>query len=53
MIYTDVSEFKELVDYYCDDKGAREEIAQKGYDRVVREHTMDHRIKVLLDTVNG
>lgn len=51
VVYKDQNEFKELVDYYLENDEERNKIAQAGYDRVVKEHTMLHRVKKLLETV--
>jgi len=47
-VYKDVKEFGELVDHYLEDDEARESIAQAGYDRVLKEHTIRHRIVEML-----
>ncbi|MEM3373806.1 MAG: glycosyltransferase [Candidatus Woesearchaeota archaeon] len=52
VVYKDEQEFKELVDYYLDDDQERNEIAQKGYERVLKEHTMENRIKKMLDVLD-
>ncbi len=34
--------------YYLEHDDERQAIAQKGYERVMREHTMEHRMKEML-----
>jgi spore maturation protein CgeB len=48
LVYKDEKEFKELADYYIENDEERNKIAQAGYDRVVKEHTMTHRVRELL-----
>jgi len=52
VIYKDENEFKELVDYYLENNEERNRIAQAGYDRVVKEHTMKHRVQKILTTMS-
>ena len=51
VIYKDEKEFKELVDYYLENDDERIKIAQAGYNRVIKEHTIKHRIEELLKIV--
>ena len=51
VLYKDKREFKELVDYYLENDDERNKIVQAGYDRVVKEHTMVHRIKKMLSII--
>jgi spore maturation protein CgeB len=51
VVYRNEKEFSELVDYYLENDEERNKIAQAGYNRVVKEHTMKHRIKSMLDTI--
>ncbi|AJF61476.1 hypothetical protein QT06_C0001G0636 [archaeon GW2011_AR15] len=51
VVYRDEKEFVELVEYYTENKEEREKIAEAGYKRVLKEHTMKHRVKSLLGTL--
>ncbi|MBN1502653.1 glycosyltransferase [Candidatus Woesearchaeota archaeon] len=51
VVYNGKDEFKELVDYYLEHDEERVKIAQAGYERVIKEHTMKHRIQKLLGIV--
>jgi len=51
--YNDTKELKELADYYMD-KGNEEErnrITKAGHERVLKEHTVKHRIQKILEYV--
>ncbi len=48
VIYKDQKDFKEKADYYIENDEERLKIAQAGYNRVVKEHTMTHRIEKML-----
>lgn len=48
VIYKDLEEFKELVDYYLVHDEERNTIAQAGHDRVLKEHTIKHRMETML-----
>ncbi|MBI4145223.1 glycosyltransferase [Candidatus Woesearchaeota archaeon] len=52
VLYHDENEFKELVDYYLDRDDERNKIAQAGYERVLKEHTLRHRLQLLLSRMN-
>lgn len=51
VFYHDEKEFRELVDYYLSHDEERNKIAQAGYDRVVKEHTVKHRMQTILKTM--
>lgn len=51
--YTSVHELRELLDYYSRHEQERCEIARRGYERTIRDHTYVHRLEVLLRTVFG
>ncbi len=51
VIYTSTKDFVDLITYYTIHDKERNKIAQAGYDRVVKEHTMKHRILSLLETM--
>ncbi|MBN1383302.1 MAG: glycosyltransferase [Elusimicrobia bacterium] len=46
--FKDKDELKRLAKYYLDNEKERVQIAQKGYERVCKEHTYVHRFKKLL-----
>jgi spore maturation protein CgeB len=46
--YRDVNEASEKIDYYLKNADERERIAKKGYERLVREHTMEKRFLSIL-----
>jgi len=45
-------ELKAKVQYYLDHEKLREKIAQAGYDRVKKDHTLTQRMKKLLEIAN-
>ncbi len=49
--YKDRNEIPELVRFYLDNQAVREEIAQKGRNRVLKEHTYKHRINTIIQSV--
>jgi spore maturation protein CgeB len=51
VVYRDNSEFMELVEYYLNNDEEREKITQAGYKRVIKEHTMEHRVNELLKKI--
>ena len=51
VIYKDLAEFKELSQYYLEHDEERNNIAEAGYQRVLKEHTMRHRVQTLLKQV--
>ncbi len=52
--YRDAGELKELVDYYLDknNSGERDRITVAGHKRVLREHTVKHRIEKMLSIIH-
>lgn len=52
IVYKNETDFKELIDYYIDNNNERNEISQQSYERVLKEHTMQHRLKEMLKIVN-
>lgn len=46
--YKTMDELKGKISYYLAHDGERLKIAAKGFDRVLREHTMEHRMKEML-----
>jgi spore maturation protein CgeB len=51
VVYRDEKEFSELVDYYLENDEERNKIAEAGYKRVMKEHTMAHRIRKMLEII--
>lgn len=51
--YHDNEELKSLIRYYLEDDEKRGEIARKGRERVLREHTWTHRVKQAMDVLYG
>ncbi len=51
VVYKDEKEFGELVDYYLENDEEREKIANAGYKRVLKEHTMKHRVEKMLEII--
>jgi len=45
--YEDVNELKYKIDYYLRRENERKRIALKGFQKVHRFHTLDHRYKTL------
>ena len=48
VVYKDEKEFGELVDYYSENDEERNKIAPAGYERVIKEHTIKHRMEKML-----
>jgi len=48
VVYRDEKELKELIEYYLENNEERNKIAGAGFKKVVKEHTMKHRIKEML-----
>lgn len=51
--YASPEELMEKLDYYLRHEEERREIALRGYERTIREHTYAHRLYRLLETVFG
>jgi spore maturation protein CgeB len=52
VMFKDRQELLELVRYYLDNPEERNEIAERGYARVLQEHTYDHRIRSIFCNVS-
>jgi spore maturation protein CgeB len=50
-MYGDVDELVDKIRYYLEAHGRRKEIAQSGYERTLREHTMERRLTTILQRV--
>jgi spore maturation protein CgeB len=51
--YASAEELKEKIDYYLQHEAEMREIAYRGLQRTMREHTFTHRLMQLLQTVYG
>ena len=51
IVYRNESEFKELIDYYLDNSEERNKITIASYRRVIKEHTIKHRITEMLKII--
>ncbi|HVO67120.1 MAG TPA: glycosyltransferase [Syntrophales bacterium] len=50
--YRDIEELKALIHHYLANQQERSSIAEKGFRRVMQEHTWVHRVKRVIDIVN-
>jgi spore maturation protein CgeB len=50
--YRDVSDASEKIGYYLQNEDERERIAKKGYERFIREHTMEKRFLEILHSAH-
>ena len=53
VLYRDEKEMVEKARYYIEHNEKREEIAQAGYEKVIKNHTILHRVEKMLDVVLG
>lgn len=51
-IYRSFDEAVDKAKYYLTHDSEREKIAQSGFEEVMKNHTIDHRVKKLLESVN-
>lgn len=49
--FSDEKDLLEKIAYYLENEKEREKIAEAGRRRVLKEHTYQHRMKVLLSTI--
>lgn len=49
--FKDIDDLKRKIRYYLNNPDEREEIALSGKERVLREHTYEHRMKRMLDLI--
>jgi spore maturation protein CgeB len=52
VLFKSIEEAKELTDYYLDNPDERDKISIAGYKRVIKEHTIGHRIKEILKKIS-
>lgn len=50
--YGSVDEMADLIRYYLAHDSEREAIAQRGYERVMREHLFEHRVEKIMQAVS-
>jgi spore maturation protein CgeB len=51
--YKNVEEIPELVRFYLNNPDAREKIAMKGRERVLKEHTYKHRLRKIIEIMRA
>lgn len=49
--YHNVKELRELIDYYLENEEERKKVAKAGQKRVLKEHTLHHRIRKVVDII--
>lgn len=52
VLYDSMEEMVKKARYYIEHDDEREAIAQAGYEEVMKKHTIDHRVSVMLDKIN-
>jgi spore maturation protein CgeB len=53
VIYNDISDLRDKIQYFLKNEKEREEIAMHGYNTVIKKHTYDERCKYLLRIIAG
>lgn len=53
VVYKSPQHFRELADYYLAHPAERDAIMERGRARVMRDHTYEQRLRVILDTVEN
>ncbi len=53
VVFNDDKEMMEAIDYYLEHETERQEIAARGYEAVKERHTFVHRMREVLDVVQG
>ena len=51
VVYTDIKDLVQKIRYYLAHPEEREEIARRGYERTVREHSTQKRLLALFSTI--
>jgi spore maturation protein CgeB len=51
IVYTSPAHFRELTDYYLSHPGERAAVIERGRARVMRDHTYQQRLSVILKTL--
>lgn len=52
IVYQSLEYFRELTEYYLMHENERKAIAQRGYERAVRDHTYEQRLKKLFEVLD-
>jgi spore maturation protein CgeB len=53
IVYKSRDEIPELVKFYLDNPGERKAVAERGRERVLKEHTYKHRLQMIIDKMKG
>ncbi|MBI5663597.1 MAG: glycosyltransferase [Nitrospirae bacterium] len=53
VVYKSRDEIPELVKFYLDNPGERKAVAERGRERVLKEHTYKHRLQMIIDKMKG
>ena len=53
VVYEDLDDLKRKIKYYLNNPEEREVIAEKGRQRILRDHTYEHRMKEMLEYIAG
>jgi len=51
--YRDIAECRKKIRYFLDHEDERDEIAENGYRRAIREHTYRHRMEIAIDALRA
>ncbi len=53
VLFKDEHEMREKIEYYLEHGDEREKIARAGHQRTIKEHTYDHRVRQIMDTIEN
>lgn len=53
VVYRDLKDLLQIIDYYLNHEEERIEIANHGYETVKKYHTYEIRVKEIMNIVNG
>ncbi|WPC41069.1 glycosyltransferase [Clostridium sp. JS66] len=53
VIYRDIKDLKDIIQYYTNHEDERKEIAMRGYEKVKQHHNYVIRLKAMMDMVEG
>lgn len=51
MFYLDENDLSKKIDYYLNNDDEREEIAKKAHDYIIKNHTFESRVKLILENI--
>ncbi|MBI5682437.1 MAG: glycosyltransferase [Deltaproteobacteria bacterium] len=51
--YSSIEELRHLFNYYLSHRDEAKEIAMNGYNKAIKFHTYDHRVKEIMDVIKG